>query len=80
MAASYKLAALLEEVLQDRAALVGQQATLNFEAVIEGRAVAQVNGATQRTGFRVVRAEYHASDARLHDCANAHRARFQRHV
>ncbi len=39
-ASENRLATLLEEISKQRTALIGQYAALNFEAVVEGQAVA----------------------------------------
>ena len=69
-----------EELLQQRAALLGQHAARHFDLVIQLRRCGKIEHRAAGARLRIGRAVHDARDARVHQRADAHRARLERHV
>lgn len=74
------LAAGTEEVGEQRAALVREDAGDDFDFVVEPRVVHYAEDGAARAGFWIGRSVDEASDARVEDGAGAHGAGFERDV
>jgi hypothetical protein len=69
-----------EKIGQQRRAFFFANAFRHANLMIKTRLVENVENRTGATGFRVFRAENDLGNARLNDCARAHRTRLKRDV
>src|SRR5207249_8726183 len=77
---SLLLPPLAEELPQDRAALLGEDAAGHRDAVVEARVANDVEERVHRARLRIRDAVNQAVDARVDQSAGAHRARLQGRV